>query len=128
MDNVERWFKAVLSLTRGYHVKDVHTDKNYQCHLRGANVTLAGGADISIGASQTPCVWIETKKTAEDFRVGQAVGELFIIDKLCPTNAMTVLTDCNDHWNIYFFLEEDNKPYIVSCNIRDRGVALAIIK
>src|ERR1043166_7841578 len=41
---------------------------------------------------------------------------------------MTVLTDCNDHWNIYFFLEEDNKPYIVSCNIRDRGVALAIIK
>ena len=66
MDNVERWFKDVLSLTRGYHVKDVHTDKNYQCHLRGANVTLSGGADISIGASQTPCVWIETKKTVEN--------------------------------------------------------------
>ena len=56
--------------------------KNYQRHLRGANVTLSGGADISIGASQKPCVWIETKKTVEDFRVGQALGELFIIDKL----------------------------------------------
>ena len=69
--------------------------KNYQRHLRGANVTLVGGADISIGPSGTSVIWIKTKKTAEDFKEGQAIGELFLIDKLHPINAMTVLTDCN---------------------------------
>ena len=129
MNDVETWFKNALNLPRGFHVKDVHTQKNYQCHLRGANVTLVGGADISIGPSGTSCVWIKTKKTAEDFKEGQAIGELFLIDKLHPINAMTVLTDCNDHWNIYFFLvTDDKKQYIVTCNIRDRGVALVIIK
>jgi hypothetical protein len=97
--------------------------KNYQRHLRGANT---GGADISIESSGTAYVWIETKKTAEDFQEGQIIVELFLIDKLYPMNAMI---DFNDHWNIYFFLTtEDKKQNIVTCNIRDRGIALAIIK
>ncbi|CAB4399643.1 unnamed protein product [Rhizophagus irregularis] len=129
MDDVVTWFKNALKLPRGFYIKDVHTQKNYQRRLQGASVTLTGGTDISIGPSGTPCVWIETKKEAEDFNEGQAIGELFLIDKLYPTRAMTVLTDCNNYWNIYYFLTtEDEKQCIVTCNISDRGVALAIIK
>ncbi|CAI2182465.1 9724_t:CDS:2, partial [Funneliformis geosporum] len=86
MQVVEKWFKNVLSLPRNFHVKDVHKQVNFQRHLRGANTIITGGADISVGPSDTACVWIETKKTLEDF---QAMGELFLIDKLHPTNAMT---------------------------------------
>lgn len=129
MDNVVTWFKDTLDLPRYFDVTDVHTKKNYQRHLRGANVILTGGTNIAIGPSGTPCVWIETKKEAKEFNEGQAIGELFLIDKLHPTTAMTVLTDCNNYWKIYFFLTaEDKQQCIVTCNISDRGVALAIIK
>ncbi|CAG8720024.1 8043_t:CDS:1, partial [Funneliformis mosseae] len=129
IDDIEKWFKNALKLPRGFHIADIHTQKNYQQHLRGANVTLMGGRDISIGPSRTACVWIKTKKKVEDFSEGQTIGELFLIDKLHPTRAMTVLTDCNNHWNIYFFLmTKDEKQCIVTCNIGDRGVALVIIK
>ncbi|CAG8692090.1 6375_t:CDS:2, partial [Ambispora leptoticha] len=47
---------------------DIHTQVNYQRPLQGANVVLTGGSDISIGPSGTACVWIETKKTKEDFK------------------------------------------------------------
>ncbi|CAB5216055.1 unnamed protein product [Rhizophagus irregularis] len=57
------------------------------------------------------------------------MGGLFLIDKLYSTKAMTVLMDCNDYWNIYYFMTiEDKKQYIVKCNISNRDIALAIIK
>ncbi|CAI2191961.1 9350_t:CDS:2, partial [Funneliformis geosporum] len=74
MQDVEKWFKNVLSLPRNFHVKDVHKQVTYQRHLRGANTIITGGADISVGPSETACVWIETKKTLEDFKEGQAMG------------------------------------------------------
>ncbi|CAG8733721.1 3062_t:CDS:2, partial [Funneliformis mosseae] len=128
MQDVEKWFKNVLSLPRNFHVKDVHKQVNFQRHLRGANTIITGGADISVGPSETACVWIEIKKTFEDFKEGQAMGELFLIDKLHPTNAMTVLTDCNDNWIIYFFLKINEEQYMATSRIDDRGTAMAIIK
>ncbi|CAG8726494.1 9334_t:CDS:2, partial [Acaulospora colombiana] len=129
MHNVEIWFKNALNLSRDFHVKDIHTQVNYQRPLQGANVVLTGGSDISIGPSGTACVWIETKKTKEDFKEGQAIGELFLIDNIHVLNAMVVLTDCNDHWIIFYFLKnEDGVQCIAKSKIGDRGTALAIIR
>lgn len=126
MQNVETWFKNALNLPRGFHVKDIHKQVNYQRPLQGANVVLTGGSDISIGPSGTACVWIETK---EDFKEGQAIGELFLVDNSYVLNAMVVLTDCNDHWIIFYFLKnEDGVQCIAKSKIGDRGTALAIIK
>ncbi|CAG8639719.1 2304_t:CDS:2 [Acaulospora morrowiae] len=128
MSEVEKWFKKALNLPRDFHVKDVYT-RNHQRHLRTANVILTGGADISIGPSNTPCVWIETKKKKESFKLGQVIGELIIMDKAYAPIPMSVLTDCNDNWIIYFFWGEENKDrYLASSIIDDRSVALAIIK
>ncbi|CAG8693090.1 10883_t:CDS:2, partial [Funneliformis mosseae] len=60
---------------RGFHIADIHTQKNYQRHLREANITLTGGGDISIRPSETACIWIETKKKAKDFSEDQAIGD-----------------------------------------------------
>src|ERR1051325_10528008 len=129
MDNVVKWFQAALELPEDFPVKDVHTQKNYQRNLQGVNITLTGGADISIGVNGTECVWIETKKRVKDFNEGQAIGELFLLDKIHPTTAMTVLTDCNNGWSIYYFMTMQNKEQcIVICKIHDRSIALAIIK
>ena len=128
MNYVVNWFKDSLDLPRGFHVKDVHTQTNYQRRLRGANITLTGGADISIGPSNTECVWIETKKTEKDFKEGQAVGELFLVDSNHALKSMVVLTDCNNHWNIFYFMEKDGGQFIAKSKIDDRGIALAVIK
>ncbi|CAG8473159.1 9084_t:CDS:2 [Acaulospora morrowiae] len=128
MSEVEKWFKKALDLPRDFHVKDVHT-RNYQRHLQTANVILTGGVVISIGPSNTPCVLIETKKKKENFKLGQVIGELLIMDKAYAPNPMSVVTDCNDNWIIYFFWGEENKDcYLASSIIDDRSVALAIIK
>ncbi|RHZ61359.1 hypothetical protein Glove_348g40 [Diversispora epigaea] len=127
MSNVVTWFKNALELPRDYHVKDIHTQVTHQQNLREANVTITGGADISIGPSETDCVWIETKKKEEDFKEGQAVGELFLLDKSYSINSMVVLTDCNDRWSIFFFATLGDRS-IVKAKIDDRGIALAIIK
>ena len=108
MPDVERWFKNVLNLPRNTHVKDIHTQVKYQRHLQGANITLTGGSNISVGPSLTPCVWIETKKSVEDFIEGQAIGELLLLDNRHVLNSMVVLTDCNDHWLICFFSKMEN--------------------
>ncbi|CAG8620449.1 6711_t:CDS:2, partial [Diversispora eburnea] len=131
MSNIVTWFKNALKLPRDYHVKDIHTQVTHQQNLPEANVTITGGADISIGPSETDCVWIETKKKEEDFKEGQAVGELFLIDKNHPINSMVVLTDCNDRWSIFFFAtlgDRNDEKCIVKAKIDDRGIALAIIK
>ncbi|KAF0555619.1 ras-domain-containing protein [Gigaspora margarita] len=75
MSEVEEWFKNALNLPRGFHVKDIHTE-NYQRHLQTANVVLTGGTDISVGPSATSCVWIKIMKSKENFKIGQAIGEL----------------------------------------------------
>ncbi|CAG8580291.1 1130_t:CDS:2, partial [Acaulospora colombiana] len=77
MPEVKKWFKKALNLPRGFYVKDVHTQIQER-HLKSSNITLRGGIEISIGASDNDCVWIETKKKKEDFKEGQAIGELFI--------------------------------------------------
>ncbi len=92
------------------------------------NTIITGGADISVRLSETTCIWIETKKTLEDFKEGQAIGELFLINKLHLTNAMTVLTDCNDNWIIYFFMKIKDEQYIVTSRINIHHTTLAIIK
>ncbi|CAI2186917.1 6350_t:CDS:2 [Funneliformis geosporum] len=61
-------------------------------------------------------------KTVKDFKEGQAMGELFLIDKLHPTNAITVLTDCNDNWIIYFFLKINEEQYMATSRIDDRKI------
>ncbi|CAG8477453.1 15933_t:CDS:1 [Acaulospora morrowiae] len=122
MHDVKTWIKNSLGLSRNFRVKDIH--------IREANVTLTGGADISIGPTETDCVWIEAKKRKEDFKKGQAMGELLLLDKLNPINSMTVLTDCNDNWNVFFFVKvgDKNEKCIVKSKIGDRGIALAVIK
>ncbi|CAG8735338.1 15303_t:CDS:2 [Cetraspora pellucida] len=104
MSEVQEWFKDVLNLPRGFYVKDVHT-QNYQRYIRSSNVTLTGGANISIGPSKNDCVWIETKKRKENFKEGQAIGKLFLIDHISVS-----------------------KSYLASSEIDNRGIALAIIK
>ncbi|CAG8616752.1 9134_t:CDS:2 [Funneliformis caledonium] len=37
-------------------------------HLREANVTLMSDTDLSIEPSRTACIWIETKKSSDDFK------------------------------------------------------------
>ncbi|CAG8573537.1 3476_t:CDS:2 [Acaulospora colombiana] len=128
MHNVEVWFKNALNLPRGFHVNDIHTQANYQRHLQRANVVLTGGSDISIGPSGTACVWIEAKKTKEDFKEGQAIGELLLLDNLYSINSMVVLTDCNAHWIIFFFIKVDDEQNMAKCRIHNPGIALAIIK
>ncbi|RHZ52560.1 hypothetical protein Glove_460g15 [Diversispora epigaea] len=129
MSEVVEWFKDALNLSEDFHVRDVHNRSGYNRHIPSANVTLTGGTDISIGPSATPCVWVETKKRKENFKEGQAIGELFLIDKLYPTKSMSVLTDCKDNWMIYFFSEtEDKKRHLTSSKIDSHGIALAIIK
>ncbi|CAG8526215.1 5747_t:CDS:2 [Acaulospora colombiana] len=128
MRNVEIWFKNTLDLPRGFHVKDIHTQANYQRPLQGANVVLTGGSDISIGPSGTACVWIEAKKTKDDFKEGQAIGELLLLDNLHSISSMVVLTDCNAHWIIFFFIKVDDEQSMAICRTHNPGIALAIIK
>ena len=128
MNKVVKWFKDALDLPRTFHVKDIHTEVNYKRFLQGANVKLTGGGDIEIGPSNSCCVWIETKKKLTDSHLAQAMGELFLLDHDQPLNAMVVLTDCNDDWIIFFFLETKDRPLIAKANISDRGIALSIIK
>ncbi|CAG8720914.1 2846_t:CDS:2, partial [Funneliformis mosseae] len=86
-------FKEALKLPRGCQVKDVHSQTKNQIHLEGANTIIKCGYDISIGLNATPVIWIKTKIKFIDFKKSQAMGELFLIDKLHPTHSMTVLTD-----------------------------------
>ncbi|CAG8756573.1 4816_t:CDS:1, partial [Acaulospora morrowiae] len=127
MPEVEKWFKKALNLPRGFNVKDVHTQIEER-HLKSSNITLRGGTDISIGASNNDCIWIKTKKKKEDFKEGQAIGELFIVDNKAVSKSMCVFTDCNDSWNIYFFMKTENQQYLASSEINDRSIALAIIR
>ncbi len=50
------------------------------------------------------------------------MGELFLIDKLHPTNVMTVLMDCNDNWIIYFFMKIKDEQYIAMSRINNRHI------
>ncbi|CAG8681838.1 1043_t:CDS:2, partial [Acaulospora morrowiae] len=54
----------------------------------GANVISTGGSVIFIGPSNTPCVWVKFKKTKDNYKEGQAIGELFLLDKRYPTYSM----------------------------------------
>jgi hypothetical protein len=47
------------------------------------------------------------KKTEKDCKEFQAVGELLLADDKHVLHIMIVLTDCNDYWNIYYFMEKD---------------------
>ncbi|RHZ78642.1 hypothetical protein Glove_158g101 [Diversispora epigaea] len=123
MSEVVEWFKNALDLSEDFYVQDIHTQTSYSRHIKST--------DVSIGPSGTPCVWVETKKKKkkENLKEGQAIGELFIIDKLYPTIAMSVLTDCKDNWVIYYFSEAKNKQqHLISSKFENRGIALAIIK
>ncbi|KAF0544901.1 hypothetical protein F8M41_002577 [Gigaspora margarita] len=71
--------KMIIEYYRIKSFKDVHT-QNYQRNLQTANTILTGGTDISIGPSATSCIWIETNKNKESFKLGQAIGELLIMD------------------------------------------------
>ncbi|CAG8836983.1 11820_t:CDS:2, partial [Gigaspora margarita] len=105
MSEVEKWFKNALDLSSDFHVKDIHT-RNYQRQLHTANVVLTGGTDISVGPSDTSCVWIEVKKNKENFKIGQVIGELLILDNV-----------------------NENEEYcLASSTIHNRSIALAIIK
>ncbi|RIB14915.1 hypothetical protein C2G38_2094502, partial [Gigaspora rosea] len=115
-------------MSERFHVKDIHT-RNYQRHLQTANVVLTGGADISVGPSATSCVWIKIKKSKENFKIGQAIGELLILDNVYAPRPMSVLTDCNDNWIIFFFFGTENKEHsLASSTIHNRSIALAIIR
>jgi hypothetical protein len=127
MGEVREWFEMVLQLPHDCHVRDVHKKDKYQVHLENAKITILGGGDIAIGPSETPAIWIETKKSSDRFKEGQAKGELFVLDRQFPIHSMIVLTDCND-WNLFFFMERNNNQVIAVCNINNRGHALAIIK
>src|SRR5690348_5175590 len=109
MDNVVEWFKGALNLPRTFRVKDIQTQMNYKRFLQGENVKLTGGSDIAIGPC---CVWVETKKQLNDSQQAQVMGELFLLDQDQPLKGMVVLTDCNDDWIIFFFLETDDRPCI----------------
>ncbi|CAG8680278.1 23463_t:CDS:2 [Cetraspora pellucida] len=125
---VVNWFKKALDLPRDFHIKDIHK-QSYQRQLQTANAILTGGACISIGPSDTSCIWIETKKNKEKFKRGQAIGELLIMDNEYAPRSLSVLTDCNDNWIIFFFLEVENQEhYLASSTINDRSIALGIIK
>ncbi|CAG8695286.1 15295_t:CDS:2, partial [Acaulospora morrowiae] len=117
-------FQPISPINCQPFVWDTETDEAHQM----PEVEKWGGTDISIGASDNDCVWIETKKKKEDFKEGQAIGELFIVDKKSATNSMSVLTDCNDNWTIYFFMQTKNHQYLASSKINDRGITLAIIR
>ncbi|CAG8820350.1 6242_t:CDS:2, partial [Dentiscutata erythropus] len=88
ISEVVEWFKNALNLPDGFHVKDDHKS-NYQRHLQSANVILTGCADISIGPSDTSCIWIETKKKEEIFKKGETIAELLIMDNECAPNPMS---------------------------------------
>jgi len=128
MSSLVTWFQEALGLPSNFHVKDVHTQANYQRYLKGAKVQLKGGTDISIGPSGTPCVFIEAKPTEEDFKEGQAIGELLLMDNANPLYTMVVLTDCSDRWHIFLFETLDGQLCLTKAIIDDRGIALAIIK
>ncbi|RIB14917.1 hypothetical protein C2G38_2094509 [Gigaspora rosea] len=128
MSEVEKWFKNALNLPGGFHVKDIHK-RNYQLRLQAANVVLTGGTDISVGPSETSCIWIEVKKSKENFKIGQVIGELLLLDKAHPPRPMSVLTDCNDNWIIFFFFGIENKErHLASSTTHNRSIALAIIR
>ncbi|CAG8596691.1 8134_t:CDS:2 [Ambispora leptoticha] len=130
MQNVVKYFEKALKLPRNVHVRDVHAQVKGQRYLRRANVTLTGGTDIALGPSMTPCASIETKKSQADFKEGQAIGELFIADKRHVLNTISVLTDCNDHWIIFFFAKPEflkGEQCLVKC-VTGRGIALAVIR
>ncbi|CAG8611048.1 32494_t:CDS:2 [Gigaspora margarita] len=88
MSEVEKWFENALDLSSDFHVKDIHT-QNYQRHLQTANVVLTGGTNISVGPSDTSCVWIEVKKSKENFKIGQVIGELLILDNVYAPRPMS---------------------------------------
>ena len=128
MEEVEKWFVEALKLPENFFIKDSHKQAKYQVYLQGASVTISGVGDISIGPSKTACVWVETKKKRDYFKPGQAMAELFLLDKICPLNSLVVLTDCNDDWIFYCFLEINGKTYLATFEVSNRGIALAIIK
>lgn len=127
MDEVVKWFNDALNLPRGLNIWDIHTDGNFQREIKNANVLLTGGGDIAIGPSRTDCVWIEAKKSTAECKIGQAIGELLLVDNRSALNSMTVLTNCNDFWMILYIIQNDNVNHIVRCSV-DRGLALAISK
>jgi len=89
-----------------------------------------GDSNISVGPILTPCIWIETKKSVEDFIQGQAIGELLLLDNCHVLNSMVVLMDCNDHWLICFFLKMENlndEQCLIKYTISDPGMTLAMI-
>jgi hypothetical protein len=128
MKEVKKWFKSVLNLPRGFEVDDIHNKVKNQRRLQMSNITLTGGSDISIGPSGTGCVWVEVKKTEEDCKECQAIGELMLADNIHVLNTMIVSTECNNHWAIFYFMKKDEDQCIANCKINDRGIALAIIK
>lgn len=128
MTDVVKWFNSALALPRNFSIKDSHKEAKHQVHLQGASITLTGVGDVSIGPSNTPCVWVETKKKREYFKKGQAMAELFLLDKVYLLNALIVLTDCNDEWIIYCFLKIDGKTCMATSEISNRSTALTIIK
>ncbi|RHZ72500.1 hypothetical protein Glove_242g60 [Diversispora epigaea] len=127
MSKVEKWFNNVLNLPREFHAKNVHTKKN-KLELQNANVILIGGTDISIEVSGNPGIWIETKKRKENFKMDQAIEKLMIMNRYSVLNPMSVLTDYNDNWIIFFFLRTEGNKYLATSEIDDHGIALAIIK
>ncbi|KAF0544897.1 hypothetical protein F8M41_002571 [Gigaspora margarita] len=83
MSEVEKWFENALDLLSDFHVKDIHT-QNYQQHLQTANVVLTGGTNISVGPSDTSCVWIEVKKTSSTIHnrsIALAIIKQFVLDE-----------------------------------------------
>ncbi|CAG8579110.1 15603_t:CDS:2 [Acaulospora colombiana] len=105
MTNVVIWLQNALALPKG----------------------LRGG-DITIGPTETPCVWFEIKKTPEAFKEAQAIGKLFLLDSLSPLHPMVVLTDCNDHWSLFFFEKLLFVTNLTKARINHRGTALAVIR
>jgi hypothetical protein len=127
MENVVNWFTKALALPRNFSIKDSHKQAKHQIYLH-ANTTITGIGDISIGPTNTPCVWVETKKNRKYFKQGQAMAELFLLDKVYLLNSLVVLTDCNDEWIIYCFLKIDEEICLSISEISNRDTALAIIK
>jgi hypothetical protein len=128
MEDVVNWFTKALAFPRNFSIKDNHKQEKHQKYLQGAKTTITGAGDKSIDPSNTPCVWVETKKNRVYFKQGQAMAELFLLDKLYPLNSLVVLTDCNDDWIIYCLLKIDGEVCLSTSEISNRGTALAIIK
>ncbi|RIA84528.1 hypothetical protein C1645_832130 [Glomus cerebriforme] len=128
MTEVKDWFVNALKLPKNFFISDSHKQAKHQVYLQDANITITGVGHISIGPSKTPCVWVGTKKKREYFKQGQAIAELFLLDRICPLTSLVVLTDCNDEWIIYCFLEYDGNKDLATFEISNRGIALAIIK